>query len=94
MRSIIHAVYTQLKRGKMIEPLHGFLPLVVDGHEVCASYDRHCRACLRRTVNGRTQYYHRVVAAQLVTRRFCLTVARAILAAFYDWLPGRAARSP
>ena len=74
MRSIIHAVYTQLKRGKMIEPLHGFLPLVVDGHEVCASYDRHCRACLRRTVNGHTQYYHRVVAAQLVTRRFCLTL--------------------
>ena len=74
MRDIIHAVYTQLKRGKMIEPLHGFLPLVVDGHEVCASYHRHCRACLRRTVNGRTQYYHRVVAAQLVTRRFCLTL--------------------
>ena len=74
MRAIIHAVYTTLKRGKMIEPVHGFLPLVVDGHEVNASYHRKCPACLQRKVNGRIQYYHRVVAAQLVTKRFCLTL--------------------
>jgi len=42
------------RRGKMIEPVHGFLPLVVDGHEVCASYKRCCPACLKRTVNGKT----------------------------------------
>lgn len=72
LREIIHATYTALKRGKMIEPVQGFLPVVIDGHEVCASYTRCCAACLRRSVNGRTQYYHRVVVAQLVTRRFCL----------------------
>jgi len=74
LRDVIRAVYTALKRGKMIEPVQGFLPLVLDGHEVCASYARCCPACLQRDVNGRTQYYHRVVVAQLVTRRFCLTL--------------------
>ena len=72
LRGIMRAVYTGLKRGKMIEPVHGFLPLVLDGHEVCASYQRCCPACLERSVNGHTQYYHRVVVAQLVTKRFCL----------------------
>ena len=42
-----------------------WLAAVVDGHERHASFKRHCRGCLERTIHSkrgdRIQYYHRVV---------------------------------
>jgi hypothetical protein len=44
--------------------------LAVDGHELFSSYVKHCDKCCERTVHTkkgeRTQYYHKVVVAQLV----------------------------
>jgi hypothetical protein len=72
LRSLGHHVYERLKRGKALTaPAHGLLALVVDGHETHATYKRHCKGCLERTIhtaNGdRIQYYHRLVDASLVT---------------------------
>jgi len=72
LRALGHHVYERLKRGKaLMPPSHGLLALVVDGHETHATYKRHCPGCLERTIhaaNGdRTQYYHRLVDASLVT---------------------------
>lgn len=70
LRAAHHALYTQLKRNKALPaPWHGLVPLVLDGHESTASYERCCAGCLARqiTVTGgeRTQYYHRYVACSL-----------------------------
>ena len=72
LRALGHHVYERLKRGKALSPPpHGLLALAVDGHETHATYKRHCPGCLERTIhttNGdRIQYYHRLVAASLVT---------------------------
>lgn len=72
LRALGHHIYERLKRGKALAPpSHGLLALVVDGHETHATYKRHCRGCLERTIhtdNGdRIQYYHRLVDASLVT---------------------------
>jgi hypothetical protein len=72
LRALGHHVYERLKRGKaLMPPSHGLLALVLDGHETHATYKRHCPGCLERTIhtaNGdRTQYYHRLVDASLVT---------------------------
>lgn len=73
IRSLGHHLYDRLKRGKALEPpSHGLIAAIVDGHELHATYKRHCRGCLERkiqTTDGeRIQYYHRVVALSLVTR--------------------------
>lgn len=72
LRALGHHVYDRLKRGKaLMPPPHGLLALVLDGHELHATYKRHCPGCLERTIhtaNGdRIQYYHRLVSASLVT---------------------------
>jgi len=72
LRALGHHVYERLKRGKALtSPSHGWLALVVDGHETHATYKRHCSGCLERIIhadNGdRIQYYHRLVDASLVT---------------------------
>lgn len=73
IRALGHHVYERLKRGKaLMPPAHGLMAAIVDGHELHATYKRHCPACLERmihTSNGdRLQYYHRVVAVCLATR--------------------------
>ncbi len=73
VRVLGRQVYTRLKRGKVLNPpAHGWLAAVLDGHEVHASYKRHCSGCLERTIHtqrgDRIQYYHRVVSASLVTQ--------------------------
>lgn len=73
VRALGRHIYTGLKRGKALNPpAHGWLMAVLDGHEVHASYKRHCPGCLERTIHGkrgdRIQYYHRVVSVSLVTR--------------------------
>jgi hypothetical protein len=73
VRALGRQIYTRLKRGKALNPpAHGWLAAVLDGHEVHASFKRHCPGCLERTIHtqhgDRIQYYHRVVAVSLVTR--------------------------
>jgi hypothetical protein len=73
LRALGHHLYERLKRGKAITPpAHGLIAAIVDGHELHATYKRHCSGCLERriqTANGeRIQYYHRVVAVSLMTR--------------------------
>jgi hypothetical protein len=73
VRALGRQVYTRLKRGKALNPpAHGWLAAVLDGHEVHASFKRHCPGCLERTIHtkrgDRIQYYHRVVALSLVTQ--------------------------
>jgi len=73
VRALGRQIYTRLKRGKALDPpAHGWLAAVLDGHEVHASFKRHCSGCLERTIHtqrgDRIQYYHRVVAVSLVTQ--------------------------
>jgi len=63
--------HRQRKRKKTLRALRGGLRvLILDGHEMTASYFRYCEKCLTReiTYNGetRTQYYHRYVMAYLL----------------------------
>lgn len=72
LRQILQAIYARLQRNHYLKQLRigGWVLLAVDGHELFASYSRHCDECCQRTVHtaqgDRTQYYHRIVAAQLV----------------------------
>jgi hypothetical protein len=73
VRALGRQIYTRLKRGKALNPpAHGWLAAVLDGHEVHASFKRHCPGCLERTIHtkrgDRIQYYHRVVALSLATQ--------------------------
>lgn len=74
MRAGLRQVYTQLKRNKALDaPRHGLLALVLDGHEIVASDKRCCKECSRRTIHTKRgehiEYYHRAVAAMLLTSR-------------------------
>mgnify|MGYP000537958304 CR=1 FL=1 len=72
LRDLLHHLYTTLQRNRVISKLTigGWRVLAVDGHELCSSYVKHCDQCCERTVHtskgDRTQYYHKVVVAQLV----------------------------
>lgn len=71
LRGVQRQVYARLKRSKALPPpAHGLLAAVLDGHESHATFRRHCRGCLTRTIHAatgdRTQYYHRHVSLQLI----------------------------
>jgi hypothetical protein len=71
LRSLLHDLYSRLKRMKALTPpAHGLMAAVLDGHESHATFRRCCPACLERTVHPREgddlQYYHRQVTLQLV----------------------------
>jgi len=74
IRSLIHHVYSRLKRNKAIKKTFGFHPLIIDGHEHTSSYLRCCSGCLRRRIHirdeTRIQYYHRNVIAMLSDKDF------------------------
>jgi len=77
IQALQRQVYSRLKRQKALKPPgHGLMALVVDGHESHASFHRCCSGCLQRTLQTqqgeRIQYYHRLVAAQLVGQDFRL----------------------
>ena len=76
LRAILGRVYKRLNRNKVLGAFRGHRLAVVDGHEINASYHRHCPQCQHRriTVNGkkRIQYYHRAVILQLVGPNFRL----------------------
>ena len=71
LRQGLHQVYSRLKRNKALPGIGGLDVAVLDGHETHASYRRHCRGCLERTIHtaegDRIQYYHRNVTLQLLT---------------------------
>jgi hypothetical protein len=71
VRAVLRAHYAQRRRKKTLAPLPGGLRmLIVDGHEMFASYLKCCPDCLEREVackdGVRIQYYHRYVAAFLL----------------------------
>ena len=71
VRTVLHAHYALRRRKKTLTPLPGGLRmLILDGHEMFASYLKCCPDCLEREITFkdgvRTQYYHRYVAAFLL----------------------------
>ncbi len=76
LRDILGRLYQRLNRNKVLGAFRGHRLAVVDGHEINASYHRHCPHCQTRriTLNGqpRIQYYHRAVILQLVGPDFRL----------------------
>jgi hypothetical protein len=77
LRDVLAHVYGRLKRNKALERIFGWRVAAVDGHEIGWSYKRCCDECLTRTIEGkggetRIQYYHRIVALQLLGERFRL----------------------
>jgi len=76
LRRELIALYKRLRRNKALGRVAGFKAATVDGHELTASYKRCCEKCSIRMVSTREgsklQYYHRVVALQLLGARFQL----------------------
>lgn len=76
IRSLIHHVYSRLKRNKAIKKIYGLHALIIDGHEHTSSYLRCCSGCLQRIIHtrdqDRIQYYHRNVVAMLAGKDFPL----------------------
>ena len=70
LREGLHHIYTRLKRNKALWGLGRLQVAVLDGHEIHASYRRHCPGCLRRIIHSeggdRVQFYHRNVALMLL----------------------------
>lgn len=78
LREMIHALYTVLQRNHHVASFRigGLRVLAIDGHELFASYLRACPQCSERTVHttrgDRTQFYHRVVVAEVVAGKIAL----------------------
>jgi hypothetical protein len=76
LRQGVHHIYARLKRNKALGTIGGLTVAVLDGHEINASYLRHCPGCLERTVHtaagDRIQYYHRNVTLMLLAGRLRL----------------------
>jgi hypothetical protein len=75
VRKALQDLYSDLKRNKALPPTwHGLMPLVLDGHELHSTEERHCPACLERTITTahgeHTQYYYRHVVALLLAGIF------------------------
>jgi len=74
IRAGLKQLYTRRKRNKTLPPAwHGMYAIIFDGHEVTASTKRCCAHCCQRTLHTKQGdtivYYHRLVAAMLVTGR-------------------------
>ena len=76
LREVLASIYTRLMRNKVLKPMRGWRVAAVDGHEIGCSYKRCCDECLTRNVEvkdgHRLQYYHRIVAFQLLGEDFRL----------------------
>lgn len=71
VRALLYDHHRQRKRKKTLRALRGGLRvLILDGHEMTASYLRRCGDCLTREITCndeiRTQFYHRYVMAYLL----------------------------
>jgi DDE family transposase len=69
LRRGLQQVYGRLKRNKALRGVGEWNMAVLDGHENHASYRRHCRGCLQRTLRTeqgeKVQFYHRQVTLML-----------------------------
>ena len=76
LRQCQRQIYATLKRNKMLQPRRGWMLAAVDGHEIGCSEARCCDHCCQRELKTKTgtktQYYHRVVALQLLGQNFRL----------------------
>ena len=76
LRAILGSIYTRLKRNKVLSPRRGWALAAIDGHEINSSYKRRSEHCLEREIEvdgeTRTQYYHRIVALQIIADGFNL----------------------
>lgn len=70
LREVLAHIYTRLMRNKVLKPMRGWRVAAVDGHEIGCSYKRCCDECLSRHTKDNDeqclQYYHRIVAFQLL----------------------------
>ena len=80
MRVVNRKLLRKMKRNKAFRKAFecGKGAVVVDGHEICASFLRNCPDCLERMIHknsgDETQYYHRCVMAMWVWGDWCLTL--------------------
>lgn len=66
VRASQRLLYSLMKRNKqLVAPAHALIALAIDGHESHCTYKQHCSGCLEREIDGKIQYYHRNVTAQL-----------------------------
>ena len=76
LRVCLGQVYSRLMRNKVLVPGHGLALAAVDGHEIGSSYKRCCDCCLKRRIEvgdgTKVQYYHRLVAFQIIAGDFRL----------------------
>lgn len=76
LRQCLRHIHSKLKRNKVLTPRCGWMLAAVDGHETFSSYKRCCEKCLQRTMTVRgkkkIQYYHRLVAFQIICEDFQL----------------------
>jgi hypothetical protein len=74
LRELLAHLYTRLMRNKVLQPMAGWRVAAVDGHEIGCSYKRCCDECLTRHTKDNDdqclQYYHRIVAFQLLGDNF------------------------
>lgn len=78
LRAGLFSIYSKLQRNKALKTPGGLQLAIIDGHEINCSYHRCCNHCLQRRlqVGGkeRVQYYHRIVALELVGGKLRLMV--------------------
>ncbi len=75
LRASQKMLYTSMKRNKqLVAPSHGLIALALDGHESHCTYNQRCQGCLERDIDGKIQYYHRNVTAQLIFDNFSFLV--------------------
>lgn len=77
LRENIRHIYSRMKRNKALKPMAGnMFALIIDGHEITASYHRRCGDCLERKVETKEgekkQYYHRNVCGMLKCGEFSI----------------------
>ncbi len=90
-RSLGH-IYFCLKRNKILASQRGWMLAAVDGHETHCSYKRCCPKCLQRRIavgdEVKTQFYHRLVAFQIICEDFQLLLDVEMLEPGEDGDPG------
>ena len=74
LRKCLYSVHSKLKRNKIIKPTNGWVLAAIDGIEIGSSYKRCCDECLQRKITvhhkKKVQYYHRLVALQIISEKF------------------------
>jgi hypothetical protein len=84
LRSLLVHIYTRLNRNKVLLAMAGWRLAAIDGHEIGWSYHRCCVQCLTRRIKvGQQeciQFYHRMVAFELLSDQFRLLLDAELVA--------------